>query len=63
MKSLHLSLINLIDYKFYYQFIKSDSDFIKYFQTEFLIEIYFSSGVVLKNKFNNWILFLYLNHI
>ena len=58
MKPLHLSLISLIDYKFYYQFIESDNDFIRYFQTEFLIKIYFSSGGVLKNKFNNWILFL-----
>ena len=58
MKPLHLSLINLIDYKFYYQFIKSDSDFIRYLKTEFLIKFYFNSGEVLKNKFNNWILFL-----
>ena len=58
MKPLHLSLINLIDYKIYYQFIKSDNDFTWYFQTEFLIKIYFSSGEVVKNVFNNWILFL-----
>ena len=58
MKSLHLSLINLIDYKFYDQFIKSDNNFIRYFKTEFLIKIYYSSGEVLKNKFNNRILFL-----